>query len=78
MSALRNIGPEPDSERAVGLIEEEDTFRSFGLPEGLSDGLLGIADPHGKEVGGPALDEFSVKGLGEVAGEPSLTDALKS
>lgn len=40
--------------------------------EGLGDGLLGSADPHGEEVGCPALDELPVEGLGEVAGELGL------
>ena len=62
----------------VGLIEEEDRLGGFGLLEGLGDGLLGSADPHGEEVGGSALDELPVEGLGEVTGEFRLACAGKS
>jgi hypothetical protein len=54
-------------EQGVGLVEEEDTFGGFGLPEGGGDGLLGSADPHTQKIGGPALDGAPVEGLGEVA-----------
>lgn len=33
-------------DEGVRFEEKEDTFGGFCLPEGLSDGLLGSADPH--------------------------------
>lgn len=37
-------------EEGISLVEEEDALGSFGLPEGLGDSLLGIADPNTEEV----------------------------
>jgi len=65
-------------EQTVGLVEEEDTVSRFGVLEGLGDGFLCAADPHGKEVRRPALDELPVESLGEVAGEFRLAGAGKT